>query len=1409
MLNRSTLNATIRALRARLLDGIRTGAETSYALALPLEKAGLDDATRIRRARLDAWLDEQLRTVTPSAKKNLDKRAWRAETRERFLAEAVKEAAYTLLNRLVILRVMEAHGLSSPAILTGGRRSDGYRQFREFAPALSEDRTEGFSTLLGLVWDELAIDLPGLYGDVGLTSLFPVPPHILLHAIEALDAPELADAWRDDTTLGWVYQYWNDPEREELDAKINKGGKIAPHEIASKTQLFTERYMVQWLLHNSLGQMWLAMCRKHGWVADVETPGNDGLSVLDRLEARRVDWRRRREAGEVALDALMPLDGDLEGHWKYYVPQPMPDDAPDHAPSSLRDLKLIDPACGSGHFLVLAFELLVSLYREEARHRDAAWSDAQIATWIVEDNLHGLDLDARAVQIAAASLWLKVRALALDAQPSRMNLVAADLRLADLPHDDPAVMELKGELRREVGLPGGVVNALLDALAGVDHLGSLLRPGDEVRRILEDFEAQQTVPRRAQIHLFGAPQKRQLDLDVEAQRLSVIEAVERFLARHRDHAALGLRLRGAQLSSGVQLVRLLTEGHYDLVIGNPPYQGASKMEDASYMQSRYPAGKADLYAAFMLRAMELCKHGGMSALLTMRNWMFLKQYEELRTTVLHTKDLRVLGDVDRGAFEEILDEVVAAVMSVIRRVRPAALDSAVMRPTSLEDNARDKQRTARKKAALLAGVGRFTFDVRGLAAVDGEPVVYWWESSFLREWATYSSLGATAPARQGLITGDNVRFVRAAWEVGPNSHCESWEQSTNSPWAYYIMGAAGQRWFDAIASKVRWYNAGMEIRTLERGGRIASRPQNLPFYFVRGCAFATIGSQFGARVHRTSGVFADVGASFFGANPTRVACVLNATSSRKIASDLNPTVHFTIGDVNRLPLVEIQSADGIYARLNEAFTEHESHREASVEFRHPGQSCWEWAQDWAQRAVDRPSGTPLPLWDATYVDPAATDHISYAFGVAMGRFGAEGQGTLDAEGRPCRLVPPPLDGDDSVTPPRAVEPGPPVTQGMLSHGILYLSATGADDSLANPACAPLHDTWREHGPAIARGKDVRTWLQRTFFDAVHRPMYDNRPIYLPLSSERRTFVAWVSIHRFGDQTLPALLADHLVPERRALQGRLADALEQRGADDASARRSAEKAYAQVSGWLDELDAFIATITDIADRGPPSPDAKTPVREADARFSLDLNDGVMVNSAAMWPLLLPQWKKPRQWWKELAAGKGRKDYDWSHMAARYFPARVDAKCRRDPSLAVAHGCFWRYHPAKAFAWELRLQDEIGLDFVLEEADSDSCRSRFMEEQTEQGLAAVEKEALRRAKKLDGGRKLVRMALPLSRLWTIAPEAVYALERKLRQKKRKKVSLFDRGFVLVEPNADAARDAIAETRGVTDRQTGIGL
>ncbi len=260
-------------------------------------------------------------------------------------------------------------------------------------------------------------------------------------------------------------------------------------------------------------------------------------------------------------------------------------------------------------------------------------------------------------------------------------------------------------------------------------------------------------------------------------------------------------------------------------------------------------------------------------------------------------------------------------------------------------------------------------------------------------------------------------------------------------------------------------------------------------------------------------------------------------------------------------------------------------------------------------------------------------------------------------------------------------------------------------------------------------------------------MYENRPIYFPLSSAKKTFVAYVSIHRWTENTLRALLAEHLHPALTRLDGEIADLRESRQSPDKKIARAAERRFDQVAKWKLELDAFIALVEQCAEKGPPPPDAKTPVREVDARYAPDLDDGVMINSAALWPLLEPQWKDPKKWWKELATAKGKKDYDWSHLASRYFPSRVDQKCRQDPSLGVAHGCFWRYHPEIAYKWELRLQDEIGPGFTIDEAGSDAARAAFEEAHPGKVEELIEAERRRREKNRKKQEKEAGSAGPL--------------------------------------------------------------
>ncbi|PZO41936.1 MAG: BREX-6 system adenine-specific DNA-methyltransferase PglX [Pseudanabaena frigida] len=1355
---KAQLSKTIRNLRDRLLNDLHNAVESAYLMGAKLDRVTLDEERRRNRQRLEDWLAMQVKGELTLKKGRVSEKQ-RQEMSDRHRCALEKLAAATWLNRLAVIKHLEAMDLIKPKVLTGGWQSQAYKEFREFAPELLQDETEGFGLLLRLLFDELALDLSGLFGRGGAIALIPMPATTLRYLVEELEKLD-PDVWRDDTTLGWIYQYWNDPERESIDQKMNDGGKVEPHEIASKTQMFTERYMVEWLLQNSLNNQWLDICAANGWVAEAVSD-----RTLENLEARRQDWRQRREAGDVALDELMPIENEQEQRWKYWVRSSSLSEVEGTAnlvrdssevlastslsqhsfPSSLsevegtvneanqrnlslRNLKLIDPACGSGHFLVIAFDLLFAFYQEEARHRGEVWTDAAIANSILENNLYGIDIDARAVQMAAAALWLKAKGFCKKAAPKQINLVAANLNLANLPKDDPELLNFYDEVEQETGIPPELTMQIVEALKGADVWGSLLKVNQAVGKAFQDREGDVLEGLVGQFWETSATLR---------EHQAILASLEKFLNKRSGSDDLGVRLWGEQLAAGVRFVRMVREGQYDLVIGNPPYQGTSKMADAVYLSKHYPKGKADLYAAFLQRGLELAKDGGFSALLTMRNWMFISQYSAIREFLIENYDLRLLGDLETGAFEGISGQVVSVSMTIFQKLKPSDRLSIAIQPKTLQISEAPQQ-TPNKRAALLAQVGRYEFKTQNFNVIKEKPLIYWWDDAFLKRYAETPKIEDTSFVGQGMGTRNGIRFERNYWEVKlsdvlicPYSDITNITDLRKLKWIPFIKGAAGREWFEPLSDIVLWNLDGLEVRVWIEKYRLKSPGQyirNEIYYFRQGVAFTPIGNRFSARLHRHAGIFSDAGSSVYGANLENITCLMNSDRSRQLLSSLNPTVNFVIGDVNRLPLFPIESADEIFSELEKAFSEHEAGRETSVEFISPRPSPWRTAQTWAQTAVDRPAGTPLPPYHPHYDLPTAQDIISYAVGLALGRF-SKSSSLSEVEG--------------TVNVARAVEDASgvlastPLSQPSFSLPILYLSAYSQDlpeigDSLIHPAAAPIHQAWAEHGSQITK-KALREWLRQDYFKEVHVKRYDQRPIYFPISSTKKNFVAIIPIHQWTDNTLQTLLADHLLPDQNHLIGEINDLMAARSQGDSKARATAEKRYSELCKFQEELQALITKVQEIAERGALPTKPSDPPREVDATFKMDLDDGVMINSAALWTLLEPQWTKPKTWWSELSTAQNKKDYDWSHLVARYFPSRVDEKCQKDPSLAVAHRVFWKYHPAKAYEWELRLQDEIAPDFHIEEPDSQSLRDEFIKGNPELVKELEQKEKKRKERK----------------------------------------------------------------------------
>jgi SAM-dependent methyltransferase len=1061
---------------------------------------------------------------------------------ERAAAQVTSEMVALTLLRLFLLRQLEACGVSRSPGLSAAWNREGTLELHA-----------------------LAVDLPGLYGERPLDRSLTLSPAAVREVVAILDAPALASAWQDDTTLGWVYQFWNDPQREAIDARVGPRGRIAAHEIASKTQLFTERYMVDWLLQNSAGRIALGMRRAPG---EAEAPPS-----------------------EMFVRGAATLD-------------------PSSFPPSLAELRILDPACGSGHFLAGAFDLLVPLYREEARSLGGEISDERIVESILRHNLHGIDIDGRAVQVAAAVLYLKARRLAPGARIPPMNLVATSVE-----HDGVAGLR-----------------------------GSLMR-----------FRPQQA-------DLFG----------------------------RRDESTrtddLGVRFDGDPLGAGQRLRSLLVEGRYDVVVFNPPYLATAKIDLPSAVLAAAYGDSPDLFASFVERAFELCKPEGLIAFVAPSNWMFLSTFQATRERILSGHVL-LLAELGKGAFRRASKLIQSAM--VVASPRPAEGRLSLAARVGSQDSASASQHQEIVEA--LQREDRYApFDPSALARFEGAPLLFWLDPAFVRRYAELPKIDDVAECQGGIATTGNERFLRAVWEV-PAEEARAAASDAPGPYLPYLKGAEGREWIEPFRWVLRAERAALELRVLLPGVRL-ERPTAL------GVAYTTIGHHFGARLHTVPSIRDVSGASVFSRGDVGVealVCALNRAAVRDLCAALNPTVNFQIGDVRRLPFDAVEGSAEIVAVLRAAFAEHERGSELSLDYDAPRGTTWPSARAFAQRAVDRPAGDPLPSTNLQAEPPSPWLSLSHALGIALGRFRAEGGiATREDQGLP--------------------------------DGILFLGPEPT--SLDHEACRPLREAWEAEGAEIGGGDDLASTLRKSFF-AEHRRQYEGRPIHLPLSSARRSYVAYVCFHRLHAETLSILLAAHLVPERRRLEAELGEA---------RARASGDRRLADTQKLLDELNDFIAKVREIAEKGPPPPDGKTPPREVAARWDCALGDGVIVNAAALWPLLDPQWKDPKRWWSELCQARGKKDQDWSTVAARYFPARVRRSCQDDPSLAVAHGCFWALHPASAYAWELRLQDELRPDFALDEIGSDEARARFLAEHGREAREIEARELARRRKAQAAGR-----------------------------------------------------------------------
>ena len=695
-----------------------------------------------------------------------------------------REVAFTHLNRLLAIRVADALGILAPS-LRDGAASAGFRQWvTDLAPLLATaDDTGGYWTYLSQCADELAVDAPALF-DPRNPLLALRPSKAALERVVALLAdPANADLWDADDTFGWAYQFFNTKdERQRMRDK-----SAAPRdsrELAVRNQFFTPAYVVRFLVHNTLGRRLVD--------ADPATP------LLDQLD-------------------LLVDPPTIKG-----------------APVALAQIKVLDPACGSGHFLLGCYDVLEAAWALQGVPPEAAAARIVPCLW-------GIDIDPRAVQVAQAAVIFRARRACGRAPLPPPNIVCARA----LPEDEAAWTHaeagLGADLRR-------LVSEMRAALRDAPVLGSLLK----VERRL-DREIRSTIAGADDTgyDLFTSAGIAH-DNFGNAER-AVLAALQR--AADATTSTPAERLLAAEASDAVRFLEAVRH-RYDAVLMNPPF-GEPVPETKEYLKAAYPwipTKDYNLLAAFVGRGLELCRPDGYVGAITSRAGLFLKTFEAWRTEVLLRNTVVALADFGLGVMEDALVESAAYVVSSARSQH----DHVGVYIRLL----RDADRPAGLAAAVAnsrKGEDRRVFRVpnEDFAAIPGGPMAYWMSESIRRLFTDLPRLeGNGGEVRQGLASGDDFRFLRVFWEVDPRRIAQTRDETNRGKrWVPFAKGGEYSPYWSDIHLLLDWEHDGERIR-----GYPGARPQNIQYFFRPGLTWPRrTASGFGIRALPSGCAFGDKG----------------------------------------------------------------------------------------------------------------------------------------------------------------------------------------------------------------------------------------------------------------------------------------------------------------------------------------------------------------------------------------------------------------------------------------------------------------------------------------------------------------------------------------------------------------------
>ncbi len=1118
------------------------------------------------------------------------------------VADYVRDAAFTTLNRFVALKMLEARELLQECI-TKGEQSSGYREFSGLAPGLLLlPDSEGYRIYIESLFDELSTEVKVLFDRRDpVSALWPKRP-AFEQLLEVLNSAELKDVWGVDETIGWVYQFFNAKEERTAMRDPEQGGSQTPRnsrELAIRNQFFTPRYVVQFLTDNTLGRIWYEMCGS-----------KTGLS-------KRCEYMVRKPSEEFTQ----------------------------RQKKDPRDIRVLDPACGSGHFLLYAFDLLLTIYEEAYADPDSPQSDATDGTLaadypsldalrkaipglILAHNLHGVNIDPRCAQIAQLALWMRAqrayRDLGIDradrSQIRRSKVVIAEPLIAD----DRIVADFVTRLDDVV--LGRVFTDLVEKLKLAGDLGVLLR--------VESIITQQT--NVGQMDLLAPPEEQ------------IRDTLSRFVADEEDGSDTRRRLFADDTVNGLGLLEI-SEQRFDVLLMNPPF-GAITDHAADYLTQQ---DCGNLYSAFVRRAVEL----GTEAIgcITDRTFLTQASFMSFRRELLTGEiALDTLCDLGWG----VLDANVQTTAYVLLK--------------GSQDIAFLDLRDAADKSTELARSGRWKWvSTKAFVNLPDSLLAYALPSVVLRRVSEWKSLSELASLPRGLGSNKAIRTYLAWVEIPQSTETERrWEPLSNggefSPWWREDRGVAdwrmpnGRLWI-SMNSSDNW-------RPYDQSGSAD--------YFRAGLSFPKQSASFNAAVLPRGLIPTREGKAILPQKDENIFYLLAYLNSGVVRAFVRDTcgLHKQSGSIGRIPVPDFSATEkDQLERIGKIIAGAARHSytldETSLSFIGPAPlvSIRKWHLSGSDVNIllseldalvygmfglgSEDASWPESAAEPSFYLPTAKDTISWAVGVAFGRFSEHaGERTDHVDDLLAQMAPrsPAMKiAANAVLPESAIfvdDAGHP--EDLAERVGEVLGRAGAAFELAPP---------ENHVDGF-----LATFLRSDFFeDHLERYRIARRraPIYWQLATPSAGYSVWLYIQGFTKDTMFRVQNDY-VGRKLAHEERRLDAMALELGDKATA--SERETLATQETFVEELRTFLDEVKRVAPLWDPN-----------------LDDGVIINFAPLWRLV----PRHRQWqrevkstWDALCDGK----YDWTHLAMRLWPERVVPKCAVDRSLAIAHGLeevFW--------------------------------------------------------------------------------------------------------------------------------------